>query len=342
MKKVKRRKFPFMILIIAFLIEVAAVSACLAVYFIRSGKIMAADAERNTKNYSAALAEALSEGIGKVYKGNKTPSLQNLFYNRINKDIIDEAFFVLNNGKILLHSRKAYPENLGGNISNGEFAYNIEMILYPSMKNTKEILFSNYNLIDTENPPNFDPRVKKLLKQYICPDTDSTGCLIDSTGWLTSKAVFYKNKPIGTISFIISKQKIFDALTGLFEDTIKYWKYGIAGSAVFSLLIALLAAFSMKGYAKTVHAREGAKDAAGKRIAESIEDDDFAFKIEPYISQEDETPEKELEDEFITIDISKDIPNNAKDADTLELDEDDIWELDEIQDAIPIRKNTPW
>ena len=341
MEKEKYRPFSFMILIVIFFIGAVAVSACLAVYFVHSGKIITADIERYTQNYSITLAETLSETASDLYDAEKTPLLQDFFYNRINKDIIDEAFFVLNNGKIILHSETSHSESLGGNIGNNEFAYNLELILRPALQNTKEVLFTSYNIIGRENPFDFAPRIKKFMKQYIYSG-------IDSTGWLTSKAVFHKNKPIGTISFIISKQKVFDAIIERFEEIKKYWKYGIAGSTAFSFLIALIFSLPIKRrYIKPATARK-----PRERFAKENRDDYFAIdEIENFSPQKtanrralyeetEEITEREFDEEFITIDISY----KTKGSEIVKLEKYDLWELesDEIQDAIPIRKKTLW
>jgi len=338
MKKVKHRRFPFIILIIIFLIEAIVVNACLVVYFIHSGKIITADIERYTKNYSMTLVETLSEAVSETYMEKKTSSLQDLFYNRINKDIIDEAFFVLSNGKIIFHSLKTHSENLGGNIGNDEFTYNMEMILYPVLQNTKEVLFADYNVIGTKNPFDFDPRVKKFLKQHIY----ST---IDSTGWLISKAVFYKNKPVGAVSFIISKQKVFDAIIERFEEVKKYWIFGMAGSAVFSFVIALIFALSIRRrYIEPVIATEIHRSDAEEYIAEDITDDNFVIISQEMKAMDEGTVRDEIVEEFTDDFITIDISDKAKDADTVELGKHDIRELEsgEIQDAIPIQRKTLW
>jgi hypothetical protein len=321
MKKVKRKRFPAVIFIFLLFAYSIAVSAGLAVYFIHSGRIITSGIEQYTKKYSVTLAEAVSESAASAYSTKKTGPLVDLLENRIREDVIDEAFFVLNNGKIIAHSKKTQDKSLGGNLSNDEFSYNLEMILYPSMQKTKEVLFTNYHLIDKSNPFDvYDARIKKALKQYLYNG-------IDSTGWITSKAVFYKGKPVGTVSFIISKARIFDAIISRFEEIKKYWKYGMAGSAAFSLLIALMITFSAGRRCKNKYEtfRTDAEDISDSLTPIDDDDDDNLFF-------EERRGRRSHEENFITIDIS------GEDADFRKPEMIDIEP--EIIDAIPIRKNS--
>jgi hypothetical protein len=43
---------------------------------------------------------------------------------KLKENTVNQAFFVLNDGKIIVHSKKEIQDELEGNIANDEFSYN--------------------------------------------------------------------------------------------------------------------------------------------------------------------------------------------------------------------------
>jgi hypothetical protein len=196
--------------------------------------------------------------------------------------------------------------------------------------------------MDKTNP--FNKRELKLLKEYVYNG-------IDSTGWLTSKTVFYKDKAIGSINFIISKERIYESILDLFNSTKKYWQYGMAGSFAFSFLIAIVIVLRYRSIQKktalaltnvTYESREEKENFDD--AYEQANDDRFANN---FYEMADDSADEADDDGAITIDLSP--PEQAvRHADGCAeiLDISDLrpvhnvsgYERQQIKDAVPLRK----
>jgi hypothetical protein len=208
----KKKIYPVGIFLLQLIILLLLSAGISSLYFYFTVKKELAEIVKNTQNYSITLAEAFARVAELSYPSGKYHKLKSLFQDKIQADIIDEAFFVLSDGKIIVHSKKEIAKKLNGNIASDEFAYNMDLILLPLKKYSNEAQFIDYNIINNKIP--FDKRERYLIREYIYNK-------IDITGWLTTRAVFVKNKPIGTMNFIIGKQRIYNSIFSLIEESAK-------------------------------------------------------------------------------------------------------------------------
>jgi hypothetical protein len=209
-KSNKKKIYPIGIFLIQLIILLLLSISISSFYFYFTIKKELGDIVKNTQNYSISLAEAFARVAELSYPSRKYYKLKSLFQDKIQENIIDEAFFVLSDGKIIVHSKKEIAKKLKGNIANDEFAYNIDLIMLPLRKHAREAQFVDYNIINTKIP--FDKRQRYLIKKYLYNK-------IDITGWLVNRVVFVKNKPIGTVNFIISKHRIYGSIFSLLEES---------------------------------------------------------------------------------------------------------------------------
>ena len=231
-RKTSRGKtsFPTAIFLLIFIIEVAAASGGIFAYFYSSAKGSIAEIEKYTVNYSKTMAEAFASVAELSYRTKNYSSLKSLFREKIEENTIDEAFFVLQNGTLIVHSNTTTEKRLKGNIANDEMSYNLEMILQPVKSGSRDLLFSNYNIIAKKIP--FNRSERDLIQKYLYPD-------INSSGWIFTKAVFHKNKAIGSVNFIVEKGRIYN----LINTTLEKIKHSLLISAAASFAIALAIAF---------------------------------------------------------------------------------------------------
>lgn len=202
-KKLKKWIFPAGIFVLLFLTETIIGSGAVLTYLYIDGKKGIERIEKYTVNYSMTLAEAFAGVAELSYKSKKYSSLITLFHEKIEENTIDEAFFILSDGKLIAHSNTTIEKGLKGNIANDEMAYNIDMILKPVTKNSTELFISGYNIIDKQIP--FSREEKQYLQKYCYTD-------INLSGWLFTKGVFINGKPVGTVNFIISRERIFSSI----------------------------------------------------------------------------------------------------------------------------------
>jgi hypothetical protein len=222
-KKLKKAGFPFGIFFIMLLLLVLLSSAVVAGFFYFSVMRGIDDIETGIRKYSTAMAEASSDVADLSNRIKNYSRLKTLFTQKITENMIREAFFVLENGKIIAHSRADVQRKLKDNIINDEFAYNIDLILQPLKNKSKEIQYLPYNIMDNRKLP-FNREEIRLLKEYIYPE-------IKVNGWLVTKAVYSKpgkrraEKGIGTVNFIISRDKIYDLILSRRDESIKLSEY---------------------------------------------------------------------------------------------------------------------
>jgi len=231
-KKNSKRKnfFPYGIFFIIFIAEIFLGLSAISAYLFFDGKREVDLLESDIKKYSSSLAEAFAHVAELSIKDKQYQPLRNLFQEKIAENIIDEAFFVLADGRLVVHSNIAIEKELSGNIAKDEMSYNIDLILKPLRDNSHEILISDYNIIKKE--PYFKKNIRDLIKKYFYKG-------IESNGWLFSKAVFVKSKPIGTVNFILSKDRIFYAIKNIIERARRLTAIVLLMSFLLSLLISL-------------------------------------------------------------------------------------------------------
>jgi hypothetical protein len=229
--KYKKKGFPLGIFILLFIIESLLAAGGMGLYFVHAGRKRIADIEDYTRNWSIAMMEATGDVAALCQRTRQYASIKNLFREKLRENTVDQAFFVLNDGRIIVHSKKEIQDELEGNIANDEFSYNLDQILAPSRKMSTEVFFSSYNVMTSKVPFKRDER--ELIARYLYPE-------VASTGWLVSKAVFDRKKPIGTVNFIIDKSGIYDFIRSHMEESVRYLRYCVAGAALVSLMISLI------------------------------------------------------------------------------------------------------
>lgn len=242
--KIKKRKVVpvgiFFILLITFsLLSVAVLSG----YFYIEAKSRIFEIEKTTREYTIPLAEASANLAELSYKNKNYLKLKELFREKIQAEIIDEAFFVLSDGTIIVHSDKNVEKELKGNIAADEFAYNIDLIMLPVWSKTHNVQFMDYHIYNNELKIPFRKEITQLLKKYIYNK-------VDVLGWLVTRAVFYKGKGIGCVSFLISKDRIYKFLLELFNNIINLSIIFAVISFSLSLIISIIIFFRYRSLSK--------------------------------------------------------------------------------------------
>ncbi|HOO72845.1 MAG TPA: hypothetical protein PK926_13905 [Spirochaetota bacterium] len=230
-KKITKKKFPLGIFLMLFIVQSLIASAGVVFYYYKTGLTKIQDMEKYRKSFSITLADAFAEVAELSHRSANYSKLKSLFKEKIGENIIDEAFFVLKNGTLIVHSNKNIEKSLHGNIANDEFSYNIDMILLPLKKKTREVIFTPYNIIGKIVP--FNRQEKDLIKQYVYKD-------INTLGWLVTRGVYSGKKPLGTVNFLIYNEKIFDYIGEQIEKAKQSLIYSTAGAFVLSLIISLI------------------------------------------------------------------------------------------------------
>jgi hypothetical protein len=230
-KKFRKVFFPVGIFLMLFIIQSAGSLIAVSAYFIHTGVKRIADIETYTKNYSITMAEGFSGLAELSSKTRNYNNLRELFQEKLRENTVDEAFYVHADGKIIVHSNKDAEKNLEGNIANDEFLYNLDTIFMPQKKKSREVYFENYNYIGKDVPFERDDRM--LLKKYLYND-------IDKSGWIVVRAVFSKNKPAGTVGFIISKERIYSFIKTHIAETYRIIFISLIGSFSISLIISII------------------------------------------------------------------------------------------------------
>jgi hypothetical protein len=205
---------PVGIFFIVFLILLLLSAAISAAYFYFESKNRIDEIEKYTRSYSIPLAEAFANVAELSYKTKNFDKLKSLFREKISANIIDEGFFVLSDGKIVVHSDQGIEKELKGNIATDEFAYNLDMIMLPIWTRVDHAQFMDYHIYSENKKIPFTKDITRLLKKYIYSKADVSG-------WLITKSVEVNKKSIGCISFIISKDRIYKFLLEHFNITVK-------------------------------------------------------------------------------------------------------------------------
>ncbi len=259
-KKLKKKKFAIGIFLMLLLIESGIAAGISALYFRHTCIREIENLEKYTKNYSLALTDAFADVAVLSYKANDFTTLLTLFHQEIRENTIDEAFFALNDGKLIAHSSRDIEKSLNGNIANDEMTYNIDMILRPAKRNLKTIQFTSYNVMGKANP--FTREERELIRKYIYDE-------IDMLGWLVSKAIFHKNVPVGTINFIIHKDRIFNVIQSRLHETKEIYIISQGVAVAVSLLISIVVVLRYRSIQKKTWEHYSA--AAADELPEIIE-----------------------------------------------------------------------
>ncbi|MCL2155231.1 MAG: hypothetical protein FWH53_06165 [Leptospirales bacterium] len=233
-RKLKRVIFPIGVFFLLFFIESIIGIAGVSSYIYSASKKNIADIESYTINYSKTMAEAFAKVAEFSYSEKKYTVLKALFHEKIEENTIDEAFFVLKNGNIVVHSSTTTEKKLKGNIANDEISYNIDMILQPVHTKSHDLILNNYNITDKFIP--FRKRERDILSKYIYEN-------LNTTGWLFTKCIFHKGEPIGTVNFIISKERLYTSIRQSLNLVQYYSILVIAVSAIISFFISLIVFF---------------------------------------------------------------------------------------------------
>lgn len=226
-----RRVFPAGIFILLLLIETIIAAGASAAYFYYAGRSGIAAIESYTRSYSLPLAEAFGAMTEMCYRSKNYSRLRALFREKIEQRMIGEAFVVRSNGRLIAHSNPEMEKKLKGNIAADEFAYNLDLILSPVRRKSRQVLFTDYNITSKSVP--YERDVRAALKKYFYDG-------IDSTGWLVSRAVFGKKKPVGAVCFIISKDRVFTFLSEHLRRSLLVLKYSLGIALAVSLLVTLV------------------------------------------------------------------------------------------------------
>lgn len=227
----RRKIFPAGIFMILFIIESCLSAGAVISYFFYEGKSTIGEIEFYTADYLIPLAEALGNVAELNHRSRNYSRLRTLFHEKIEQRIVEEAFFVLKNGKIIAHSSVEAEKNLKGNIAGDEFAYNMDLIMKPVNQKSREVLFTDYNIVSRPAP--FDRDLRLVLKQYFYPK-------IDTTGWMVSRAVFAGKKPVGAVCLIVSKGRIYTYLAGHIDACLRMLCAALGVSFTVSLMVTLV------------------------------------------------------------------------------------------------------
>jgi hypothetical protein len=178
------------------------------------------------KNVSKTLIATYADAAERAYVTRSNGQLLSLIQESKNLKGIHEVFFVLDNGSIIANSDTEKANQLKGNIANDEFYYNIDMIFYPHAKQSRELFVFDYFVPDVPLP--FNTIIRKYIQQFIYKD-------INTNSWLITKAVYHKDKSIGTVNCIIVKTPIYDMMKSYYKELLFMIMIICGVSLVFSL-----------------------------------------------------------------------------------------------------------
>lgn len=281
-KTLKKIIFPIGIFLLLFLAESILGITGVVTYFYFSGKKNIREIETYTVNYSKTMAEAFAGVAELSYTSKKYSSLNSLFHEKIEANTIDEAFFVMDDGRLIVHSNTTTEKELSGNIAVDEMAYNLDMILRPVYTKSTELYINNYNIVDKKIP--FNRRGRELLKKYFYKD-------IDSNGWLFTKGVFIKDKPAGAVNFIVTKDRIYNYIQSTITQARRCSLIVTAVSIILSFFISIIVliryrsiqrnALECTAVSETVHSEvdAGGELSSAAAIPESFDESDMEIDI---------------------------------------------------------------
>lgn len=229
MKQVFRVFFPFGIFFLCSVLFLAVSNVSVAYYYFDQAKEEIVTLEKDTKSYIAPLLEACAQ-IGLAGEEIPADRLAVLFSEYRKKGIVYKAFCVKEDGGIIAHSDPSEAKNLGNNIASDEFSYNIDQIFAPFKRNTQEIIFSHYYIIEKKVP--FSKDQIRHIKKYISKD-------IDRNGWLLTRGMYRKGVPLASIAFIIDKEPAYSIIRNGIDRFFALLQYTISGSLGAAFLLSL-------------------------------------------------------------------------------------------------------
>ncbi len=231
MKNTKHIHFPFIFVILLFLLIVIIASSGAVFYKYRQLISDINEFSTQVKNVSKTLITTYADAAELSYATKSTQQLLSLIKESRNIKGIHEVFFVLDNGSIVAHSDMGKVSQLKGNIANDEFYYNIDIILYPHAKQSQELFVFDYFVPDVPLP--FNKIIRKYIQQYIYKD-------INTNSWLVTKAVYHKDKSIGTVNCIIIKTPIYDMMNSYYKELLFIIMIICGVSLIFSLCTGII------------------------------------------------------------------------------------------------------
>ncbi len=233
--------FPAGIFFMLFLIESIMAAGAAGAYFLYAGAGRISEIETDTRSHAMSLAEALGGAAELSYRVKNYTRLIRLFQDKIGERAVDEAFFILKSGKLIAHSDPKIEEMLKGNIPGGGAAYDLDLILQPVTSASTEVLFTDYNIVSRPVP--FDGNQRDLIRQYLYRG-------IDAGGWLASRAVYGKKKPVGTVGIIMAKTRIHEFIRDHADRTLQVFRIAIAAAFIVSLIVSLVVFARYRGIRK--------------------------------------------------------------------------------------------
>ncbi|MGB4267999.1 MAG: hypothetical protein WBK20_02340 [Spirochaetota bacterium] len=237
MQKDKPVQFPYAFVILLFFLIVIIVSSGALFYKYRLLVSQIDEFTIQAKNVSKTLITTYADAAELAYATRSTNQLLSLIQESKNIKGIKEVFFVLDNGTIVAHSDKEKAKELKGNIANDEFYYNIDMILYPHTKQSRELFIFDYFIPDLPLP--FNTIIRKYLQQFLYKG-------INTNSWLVTKAVYSKGKSIGTINCIIVKSPIYDMMNSYYKELLYMLIIICGASMLFSLCTGIVVFIKQK------------------------------------------------------------------------------------------------
>ena len=326
MKKIKREKpykkrgFPFGIFLMLFTVEFIIGSAAV-IFYLRTSTINTInEVEKYTTGYSLTLAEAFAETAAHSYRARNYSALISLFREKISENLIDEAFFVLNDGRLIAHSSGDREKELEGNIATDGMSYNVDLILLPAREKKERALISNYNII--EKTPPFTREQRKYISEYIYKD-------INITGWLVSRAVFVRDKPVGTVNLIISRERIHDVIYSHVDALQRWILIVLAVSFGVSLVVSVIVFIRQRSIENRALLYSGAASGVYSREEDILIDLESSYDMSdstgfPAGSAKEDVPAApEEKEDPITIEILADFDPEANGKDESEFQEVD-------------------
>lgn len=247
----KKRIFPVGIFFILLMIESLIAAGVSLSYCFYAGKSGIASIESNTRAYVTPLAESFGTMAELCYRSKKYERLKALFRDKLGQGVIDEAFFILKNGRLAAHSDSAVEKKYRK--TTVEAVYTMDLVLLPAYRASRDVLFTEYGIPSKRVP--FDRRQREIIKSYFYPE-------IDSTGWLASRAVFGKKKPVGAVCIIIGKDRIYSFIRGHAEQSGRILAASLLAAFAVSFLISLVIFFRYRSIQKRALAWGGREASA--------------------------------------------------------------------------------
>lgn len=232
---------PVGIFFMIFLIESIMAAGAAGAYFLYAGAGRITEIEADTRSNAMTLAEALGGSAELSYRAKNHTRLRKLFREKIGDRTVDEAFFILTSGKLIAHSNPVIEEKLKGNIAGDGGVYNLDLILQPVSRNSTEVLFTDYDI--ASKPAPFDRSQRDLIRQYLYRG-------IDASGWLASRAVYGRKKPVGAVGLIIAKTKIHAFIRDHADRTLQLFRIALAAAFIVSLIVSLVVFVRYRGIRK--------------------------------------------------------------------------------------------